>query len=153
MSAPNVARAFAERVGRRELGQDLRLVYRVVGGMPSQRVDYTIAVDAVGGASVTAYDARVSRIRQERAIPVERLDVVRLFEQACAGLHSLVPSSQAEFLPDALVGSLTIEVGGQEETFYFTPEEEQRTRLHGRVAPSMEQVLRQLWTMAAEVSR
>ena len=59
-----VAQAFAERVSRSELGPDLQVIYRVVGGMPSQRVDYEIKVDAVAGARVVVSDARASRTAQ-----------------------------------------------------------------------------------------
>jgi hypothetical protein len=144
-----VVQAFAARVKQRDLRQDLQVVYRTVGGMPSQRVDYTITVDPIGGAKVVAYDARISRTAKQGSVPPDTLDVASLFEQISAGLHSLLPASEATFLPDALVGSMTISVGGNEETFYFVPEEAQRRR---QVAPSMDQALQRLWDIAKHVS-
>src|SRR5713101_5513887 len=121
-----VVQAFAERVQQAELGPDLQVSYRVVGGMPSQRVDYEVTVDSVGGARVAVSDARTSRTARRASIAPENLDVAGLFRQISAGLHSLMPASRASSSPDAFVGSITIRVGGDEETFYFVPEAEKR---------------------------
>jgi hypothetical protein len=147
------AQAFAERVKQRKLGQDLQVTYRVAGGMPSQRVQYEVAVDSVGGATVLVHEARLDRIAGRASIPPERLDVAGLFEQLSDGLHSLLPASRATFLPDALVGSITISVGGDEETFYFVPEEEKRRRPGKSVAPSMDRVLQRFGSLATDVAQ
>jgi hypothetical protein len=92
-----VVQAFAERVSQAKLGQDLQVIYRVVGGMPSQRVEYEVNVDSVGGARVAVSDARISRTAKRASIAPENLDVAGLFEQISAGLHSLLPASRAIF--------------------------------------------------------
>ncbi len=143
-----VVQAFAARVKQGNLGQDVQVVYRVAGGMPSQRVEYEIAVDSVGGARVAVYDARISRTAKHASIPPESLDVAGLFEQVSDGLHSLLPASRATFLPDALVGSITISIDHDEETFYFVPEEEKRRRPGKGVAPSMDRALQRFWGIA-----
>jgi len=120
--------------------------------MPSQRVDYKIAVDSVGGARVDAYDARSARRAQEASIPPEKLNVAVLFEQVSAGLHSLLPASRAVFPPDAYVGSITISVEGNEETFYFVPEQEKRRTRDRGVAPAMEQALQRFWGIARRLT-
>jgi hypothetical protein len=147
-----VAQAFAARVAQGNLGHDVQVIYRVAGGMPSQRVEYEVAVDTVAGARVTAYEARASRTANHASIPPERLDVTGLFGQVNAGLHSLLPASRAASVPDALVGSITIRIDDDEETFYFVPEEEKRRRPGKGVAPSMDRALRRFWGIAKGVS-
>jgi hypothetical protein len=147
-----VAQAFAERVKQRNLGPDVQVIYRVVGGMPSQRVKYEVAVDSVGGARVAGSDARVTPTARHASIPPERVDVVDLFEQISAGLHSLMPEGRATFLPDALVGSLTISIDGDEETFYFVPEKEIRRTASKAVAPAIDRALQRLWIIAKDTT-
>lgn len=147
-----VVQVFAERVSQAKLGQDLQVIYRVVGGMPSQRVECEVNVDSVGGARVAVYNARISRTVKRASIAPENLDVAGLFEQISAGLHSLLPASRAIFPPDALVGSITIRIGDNEETFYFVPEVEQRRTPGKGVAPSMDRALQRFWGIATGVT-
>jgi hypothetical protein len=147
-----VVHAFAERVSQARLGPDLQAVYRVVGGMPSQRVDYEVKVDSVSGARAVVHDARVSPTVMHASVAPEHLDVVGLFEQISAGLYSLQPASRAIFQPDAFVGSITIHVGDNEETFYFVPEAEKRRTQGKGVAPSIDGVLQRFWEIAKAVT-
>lgn len=141
-------RTFVARTKRGELGPDLAVVYRVSGGMPSQRIEYEIAVDSVDGARVSRYNARTSRDVERTSISGEDLDVAGVLNLIGTGLFSLASASSEQRLPDALLGSLTISVDGAEETFYFVPELEQR-RASGEVfAPPMEQALTRLWDIA-----
>ena len=147
-----VVQGFAERVSQAKFGADLQVIYRVVGGMPSQRVDYEVDVDSVAGARVAVTDVRKARTGKRASIPPEDLDVAGLFEQISAGIHSLLPASRATSSPDTYVGSITIRIGGNEETFFFVPEAEKR-RVPGKcVALSMERVLQRFWDIAKRVT-
>jgi hypothetical protein len=147
-----VAKTFMSRVKQRDFGRSLTVTYRVLGGMPSQRVDFTVAANPVDGIKVAAYDARVSREIKRESFTPETFNVPGLFEKLSAGLHSFASASQAAFLPDALVGSITINVDNREETFYFAPEEEKRKAHDWRVAPQADEALRQFWSIAKRVS-
>lgn len=142
-----VAQEFAARVAQGDLG-DLQVIYRVAGGMPSQRVEYEIAVDSVTGAQIAVSNARLAETEKRDSIPPERLGVPTMFEELSAGLHSLRPAEDAISLPDSLVGSLTIRVNNEEETFYFVPEQEKRRSERERVAPSMDRALERFWGIA-----
>jgi hypothetical protein len=67
-----VVQAFAEGVSQAKLGQDLQVIYRVVGGMPSQRVEYEVNVDSVGGRELPyltlAYLGQSSALQLRRRI-------------------------------------------------------------------------------------
>ncbi|BEU28039.1 hypothetical protein [Paraburkholderia sp. 22B1P] len=142
------SRLFAERVRQGNLGRDVRLVYYVVGGMPSTRAEYKINVDSLNGVQIEVYDL-LHRLSKTRAsISPKEFDVASLFKQICAGLHSLL---QESFPPGALLGRLTISVECEQETFSFVPEPEKRTVQINRVAPSMELALQRLWDIAQRV--
>jgi hypothetical protein len=147
-----VAKTFVSRVKSGDFGSGLAVTYRVLGGRPSQRLDYTVAVDPVDGIKVTAYDARASREVKHQSFAPQTFDVPNLFEKLSAGLQSLLPASKAEFPPDALVGSITISVDNRQETFYFAPEEEKRKAQDWHVAPQADEALRQFWNIAKRVS-
>jgi hypothetical protein len=147
-----VVHPFAQRVSQAKLGPDLQVTYRVVGGMPSQRVNYEVNVDSVSGATVAVSDARLSPTTKRASIAPEQLDVRGLFKQISAGVQSLVPASRASSAPDAAVGSITIRVGNDEETFYFVPEAEKRRTPGKGVAPSMERALQRFWGIAKDVA-
>jgi hypothetical protein len=94
----------------------------------------------------------MDRVRASLRRAPEDLDVASLFEQISAGLHSLLPASRASSSPDAYVGSITIRVGGNEETFFFVPEAEKRRTPGKSVAPSMDRVLQRFWDIAMRVT-
>jgi hypothetical protein len=64
----------------------------------------------------------------------------------------LLPASRAIFPPDAFVGSITIRIGDNEETFYFVPEVEKRRTPGKGVAPSMDRALQRFWGIAKGVT-
>ncbi len=147
------AQVFAERVAAGDIGDAVEVVYRVDGGMPSQRVSYRVAVGGAGGADVEAHDVRASSSPRRASLSPDDLDVSNLFAQISAGLHSLTPAEESTFTPDGLVGSLTVRVGDDEATFYFVPEQEKRRSRGQTVAPSMERALEQLWSIATATAR
>lgn len=142
-------REFAARIGRGELGADVQVRYHVAGGRPSQRVDCTLTLDSVRGASVTRFNARSSDHTESVSIPPERLDVADLLQAVRHGLHTLTPADAGmQHLPDGLHGTLTIVVDGAEETFRFVPEREKRATRSTSLAPPMERALQKFWSLA-----
>ena len=141
-------RAFARRVSSGELGPEIQVRYHVAGGMPSQRLELDVSVNSESGALVSRYDASISEETARASIPSNALDVRGLLQAVGRGLHSLTPVSESmTFLPDSLVGRLTIVVDGHEEEFYFVPESEKRSE-ETLVSPAMDVALEQLWGLA-----
>ncbi|MGW6335881.1 hypothetical protein [Nocardia rhamnosiphila] len=142
-------REFAARIGRGELGAGVQVRYQVEGGTPSQRVDCTVTLDSVRGASVTRFNARSSDRTEYVSIPPDRLDVADLLQAVRQGLHSLTsPDAHMQHLPDGLRGTLTIVVDGAEESFRFVPEQEKRATRSTSLPPQMEHALQKFWSLA-----
>lgn len=141
-------REFAARIGSGELGAGVQVRYQVAGGMPSQRVDCTVTLDSVRGASVARFNARSSDRTEYVSISPDRLDVADLLQAVRQGLHSLTSADAREHVPDGLRGTLTIVVDGAEESFRFVPEREKRATRSTSLAPPMERALQKFWSLA-----
>lgn len=137
-------REFTARAHDRS-SEGVELRYVVGGGMPGDRLEMKIVVDPVNGARIEGHDQRVTAEAIETRVSPRDLDVPALFEQVAAGLHSLMPAADKRFVPDALIGKLTIVVDGQAETFYFVPETEKRRAQERPLAPMMDDALSRLW--------
>lgn len=144
--AHQIARDFVAKVRGEDENSDIQVRYRVVGGMPSQRVKRDVTVSAQG-VQIARQDARASERDGHLRLSVEQVDVRSILRAVAAGLPSLTPAAEARSLPDGLVGELTVFVDGAEETFHFVPEQEQR-RITRPVSPVMEDVLGDLWRLS-----
>ncbi|MFD4459619.1 hypothetical protein [Nocardia sp. NPDC058480] len=142
-------REFAARIERGELGAEVQVRYHVAGGMPSQRVDCTVTLDAVRGADISRLNTQISDRTEYESISPDRLDVADLFREVRHGLQSLAPTEEhMQWVPDGLMGTLTIVVDGAEESFRFVPEREKRATRTTFITPVMDRALQQFWILA-----
>jgi hypothetical protein len=121
-------RMFGERVDANNLAET-RISYRVVGGLrnepglpPLPPAEEVLVIDGSGTARLLSAEMVV------REAPLEADAVTRVFEQVRANLPNLVPRSEARFVPDSVVGEITVEVAGEQEQLYFPIEREERAR-------------------------
>jgi hypothetical protein len=120
-----VIRRFRERVERDDL-DGVDVTYRVCGGMPAEgRVDEELRLS--GHASAAEAEDRSTALAAPRkaSSPVERNELGNLLRNLGPELDSLVTRAEARFLPDSVVGSITIAVDGEEETLFFLADEEE----------------------------
>jgi hypothetical protein len=121
-------RWFGARVASKDFA-DVEVSYRVVGGLrnepgapPLPSPGERLTIEG-GGASARLWsgDLLVGEARME---PEE---VAAVFERIGASLPALVPRSEAGFVPDSVVGEITIAVAGDKQQLYFLiePEPEQ----------------------------
>lgn len=112
-----------DRLAGPRLPKSMKLRYRLSGGMPSERLEEEFALSGDGLAKVRRRDLLVEHNTQRGSSRLSEEETRQLFQGLEAGLDSLLRPHQAEFLPDSVVGSLTLEVGGQAMIFYFPVEE------------------------------
>ena len=67
-----------------------------------------------------------------------------MFRLIGSGLDGLFPRSQARFIPDSVVGSITIEVGEEKETLYFLADEEDRVAQDKPIDPQMTEAIKRI---------
>jgi hypothetical protein len=113
------------------------LTYRVAGGPPGKRLETVLEVTSTGQVSLEHLD-ELSRQRRRRTavrIPVDEVTALfrrvresRLLEQTDAG---------GGFLPDSIVGSITIAASGARVTYYFLADERQRGWQSKEISPAI----------------
>jgi hypothetical protein len=126
---------FRERLNQGNLA-GINVTYRVSGGMPAEgRIEEEFSVS--GNNLATARSVTRTNLPQEASAEFAPADVQSLLAQVGQGIDSLVPRSEARFLPDSVVGSITFEVDGEEATFYFLVDEEERQSQNKPISPAM----------------
>ena len=120
-----VLRRFAESAETGTLPSDASIVYRVSGGAPGERYEEAVVMTVSGDTRVTMMDELKGRpivsVRDEVG-PEAPLEICRIL---VAASESLTPASEARFAPDSLVGSISVGVGDDVETYYFEVEEDE----------------------------
>jgi hypothetical protein len=128
-SEPEPIREFREMLARDEPTRDVTVVYQVSGGMPGEDV----GPSGPGGTLRLIGDGHLNA-PGEMTVQLDPEETRQLLQQVASSLDSLVPRSEARFLPDSAVGSVTIGVRGREATLYFLADEGQRQGQEERIA-------------------
>jgi hypothetical protein len=122
-SEANIIQKFREGVDRGIFPEDMKVVYRIAGGMPSQRLEEEFTISGNGKTEVKTLDMLESKPEERASLNLNQADTHEVFEKIKLILDSMVPLEKTNFLPDSLVGSVTLELGGEKTTLYFPVEE------------------------------
>lgn len=115
---------FREHLARGDLTK-IRFINRVAGGMPGEGDIEEEFI--VSGNKTAAVRAKAAGAPSEEAFSeLDVADVHELFQQVSESLGDLTPREQAQFLPDSVIGSITIDVEGEQATFFYLVDAEQR---------------------------
>ncbi len=125
-SESKIIQRFRESVDKGVFTEDMKVVYRVAGGLPSQRLEEEFILSGRGKAEVKALDMLKSERREAASADLNKAETLEAFKKIRLSLDSMVPRSEARFPPDSVVGSVSIEVGGEMITLYFPVEEVER---------------------------
>jgi hypothetical protein len=123
LSELELIKKFRESIAKGALDQDIKVTYRVSGGMPSERLEEELALSWSGEAKVKSADRIKLMAPQEALTSLDLAETRVVFEKVASSLDNLIPRSEARFPPDSMVGSITIEVGGNQTTLFFPIEE------------------------------
>lgn len=123
----DVVRRFVERA-QAESTTGLLAKYRISGGAPGDSVDEHVEV---GGDETVRFHVRdeVAMRSGDVESALARGETVEVLRSLAGALPEMLSREEARFLPDALVGTVTIEVDGQATTLFFHPD---RDELRGR---------------------
>jgi hypothetical protein len=139
-NVPLVAK-LRDQVAKGRLADDVAVVYRRSGGSGEENVDESVAVTASGSLHVRIRDPFAARPQGEARDEIARETVLGLFRELLRGVENMVPASQARFLPDTVVSSVSFAAGNERETFYFAADEDDAEHRGQPITPQIRSVL------------
>ncbi len=102
---------FLAAVGSGETGAPVVIIYELFGGMPSQKLHKKLRVYRDGTAHATYLDVPRGIELREATTRLPDEETAAFFRATGSGFESLVPRSEAAFVPDSVVGILTLQAG------------------------------------------
>ena len=144
-------RAIVE--GIQEPSKQNKITYRVSGGPPTRRLERTLEISGTGAVSVRHLDQLVatrarevkSTLAPERITELLRLLLEsRLLENVATG---------GGFLPDSVIGAITISDGVSAITYYFLADEQKRRLKRIELDPSVSRFTSVLEALSEEIIR
>ena len=101
--------------------------YSVTGGAPGEHVfDEELRVSGTG--PVHARLRTVGASLQESSEQLAEPELKTLLLEISEGVGELIPRSEARFVPDSVVGQVSVRVDNQEASFFFLPDPGQATQ-------------------------
>jgi hypothetical protein len=134
-----VIEKFRERLSDGDLSR-IHIVNRITGGTPGEgRIEQEFWISGKNEATIRIKDAGAPL--EEASSKLKENDVHLLFQKVSKGIDSLVTREKANFIPDSVVGSITIEVDGEEATFFYLADEDEREAQKKPVSRKMKEAL------------
>jgi hypothetical protein len=118
--------------------------------MPAEgRVGEELKVSGNNLATVRAVTGL--NLPQEASREFSSVEIQALLKHIEQGIDGLVPSSEAQFLPDSVLGSITLEIDGEQATFYFLIDEDDRINQNKPIAPAIVEAIDIFSTFSQEL--
>lgn len=144
---------FHNRVVNHELDDKIYFDYRSEGGIPSQRFEEGFKLSGSGDAWVMHHEVVRSIPRREAELKLDDNETEELFRLITAGARSLLPMEDAGFIPDSVVGTLTMEVEDAKTILFFLALERDRLDQDQMIAPEMIEALERLREITRQALR
>ena len=130
----------------------IKIVNRITGGTPGEgRIEEESFIS--GKAEATFRSKEAGAPLKEASSKLKENEVRLLFEKVSKGLDSLVTREKANFIPDSVIGSITIEVDGEQATFFYLADEEERKAQQKPVSPKMTEALKKFLTLSRRIKK
>jgi hypothetical protein len=137
-----IIQRFNQRVDQGALTDDVKVTYRISGGMPYEAVEQEFMVSGSGSANLAGRGIQGALAPQ--AFAINQGESQEIFRLVSSGIDRLPTRSEARFLPDSLIGTITVEVNGEEETFYFLVDEADRAVQNKPIPQEISEALQRL---------
>jgi hypothetical protein len=135
-----VLESFRAKVARGDR-HGIKVSMQLIGGMPGeQHLNRSVVIDEDRQASVRSSGDEAPEPAEARA-QVEDETVDDVLRNLAEGVDGLVPRSQARFLPDSLVGSISVEVDGETTELFYLADEEDRITQNKPIPPAAAEAL------------
>jgi hypothetical protein len=129
---------------------NVRLHVRISGGMPGEEFQ-SQEVTLLGTRQVQARAEDTEGPPLEASSALDENQAYEVLWRLADGADDLVDRSEASFIPDSLVGAVTIEVEGETTTLYFLADAEEREAQRQFLSSATAEALDKLTALAERV--
>jgi len=105
------------------------IVFRICGGAPGQRVERTVALAGSGAVRARIRDDWSHDDEGDGRADLDRETLLEAARLVGRGLEELIPAAEARFVPDSVIGSVTVGIGEESETYFFDASEDEPTAM------------------------
>jgi hypothetical protein len=125
--------------------KNARIIYRVKGGVPTERIEKEVLVNADGKVETIINEDQLGVLSKgKKSITRKDDEIKNLFKEVTNFIDQLA-ADDSKFLPDSIIGSISIQIEDKETTIgYFLPEEEDRKVQNKFVGPNFSNVINKL---------
>lgn len=117
-----------------------KLIYRISGGPPGKRLQATLEVNDRGEVKHELLDELQSGEREVVRAQIAPEEALGLLREVVRSKLLSETDTGGGFLPDSLVGSITIQSGDAEITYYFLAHDQQRRRQGLKLNPPIKRL-------------
>jgi hypothetical protein len=108
-----------------KLDKKLKITHRISGGAPTQRVEWVTEITGDGEALHRVKDELLG-IEEKYSAKFTSSKIINLLKDIQGTRLLELKETGGKFLPDSLIGTITIEINGKSTTYYYLAEPEQR---------------------------
>lgn len=146
----NILDTYLKRI---ELGDDddVKTIYRATVGPEGKRLSNEIIIYLNGNVENKINDEMKSGETKELSVKLDPKETQSLFRRIGVSLRNLSHFSQPPFLPDSLVGSITIQVGDERFTSYFLLNEKDRLLQSKPIPSELAQVIQDIQNVSSRI--
>lgn len=137
----SVVNQLRNQAKKGSLAENVAISYQIQGGVGENRIDETVALTSPGRLRIKVDDKLMQKAQGETQAELKKKDTLDLFQTLLDGVENMVPASEARFVPDTLVGSVTFAIGNERETFYFEADEEDCDHRGQPIPPKIKSIL------------
>ena len=143
LSESKIIKKFQNKVNEGDF-TGIKITCKITGGIPNERLEEEHIISGTGKVYLKMRNSLTAKYIPKISIKTKKEKVQKIIKEIAEGIHSLVPESETNFLPDSLVGSITLEMEGKKTKLYFLAEEEDRISQHRPISLTMNKAIQDI---------
>lgn len=148
-----LVRKFVDRARTTQSTEGLTATYRISGGAPGDTIDEHVEVTRDQSVRVRVRDETAAGRSGDAESTLAEGETGDLYRVVADALPHMTSRDEARFLPDSLVGSMTIEVDGETTTLFFDADRDRLPEETSETPPALTEAVERIDRLATELLR
>lgn len=132
-----ILKKFSHSIKHSNLTENISIAYKIAGGIPEYRKVEEFILSGDGNARVISQDLKKSQSLKKIETKIDPSGTKKLFMEVIPHLKNLMLRSEAKFLPDSLIGSVTIQIGDEKQKYYFMTDSKDQNHEYYKIKDQM----------------